>query len=154
MKQVVYLPKLSQTLLVMTLVFVLNLGFPAFTQAQAAEGVQNFTGTTTVDNTLTKDTLDSLNPLVQFGDPTVNESFTTPGGIISRALVFAFPIAGLILFVMLVWAGFEILGGATEKKSVEAGKQRATAAVIGFVLLFASYWLIQILEVMFGVTIL
>lgn len=78
----------------------------------------------------------------------------SPGGIVSRALDFAFPIAGLILFVMLVWAGFEILVGAPSKKSIDAGKQRATAALVGFLLLFATYWIFQIIEVVFGVRIL
>lgn len=104
-------------------------------------------------STLTAEDLDQLNPLVLYSD-IEDDDLTTPGGIITRVLRFAFPIAGLILFVMLVWSGFEILGGATEKKSIEAGKQRATAAVVGFGLLFMSYWFVQVLEVVFGVTIL
>ena len=55
---------------------------------------------------------------------------------------------------MLVWAGFEMVAGATEKKSLDAGKQRATAAVIGFGLLFVSYFFAQLLEVVFGLKIL
>jgi len=79
---------------------------------------------------------------------------STPGGIVTRFLQFAFPIAGLILFAMLSWAGFEILTGATNQKSLDAGKQRATAAIVGFLLLFASYWLMQIVEVIFGISVL
>ena len=102
---------------------------------------------------VTDETLDSVNPLRMFSSPHADQ-FSTPGGIVSRALDFAFPIAGLILFVMLVWGGFEILAGAAGKKSLDAGKQRATAAVIGFLLLFSSYWIAQIVEYVFGVAIL
>lgn len=82
------------------------------------------------------------------------EELSTPAGIMNRVLVFAFPIAGLILFVMLLWGGFEMLSGAATKKSLDAGRQRITAAVVGFLLLFVSFWIVQIIEVVFGVSIL
>jgi hypothetical protein len=97
-------------------------------------------------------TLDAFNPLVIENSP-VKDALSTPGGIISRALTFIFPAAGMLLFVMLVIAGFEILSGAAGKKGVDSGKQRATAAVVGFILLFVSYWIIQIVEKIFNVNI-
>ncbi len=98
----------------------------------------------------------ALNPLSisNFGTAGVSDQLNTPAGIINRILVFAFPLAGLILFVMLLWAGFEIVSGATNKKSLDAGRERATAALLGFLLLFVSYWLIQIIEIIFGAKIL
>ena len=105
---------------------------------------------------VTSDVFDKLNPLVQENsDPTLAKELSTPGGIVSRFLgSFAFPIAGLILFVMLVWGGFEMMAGSATKKSVDAGKQRVTAALIGFLLLFASFWIARIMEMMFGIKIL
>lgn len=105
---------------------------------------------------------DLVDPLQHGGGQTVLDDvpsayasqLRSPGGIVSRLLVFAFPIAGLILFMMLVWAGFEMLVGAPSKKSIDAGKQRATAALVGFLLLFATYWIFQIIEVVFGVRII
>lgn len=102
-----------------------------------------------------------LNPLQHAGGDNIFEdeaseyadTLSTPGGIISRLLSFAFPLAGLILFVMLVWGGFEILIQAPSKKAIDAGRQRVTAAIIGFMLLFASYWIWQIVEVIFGIVI-
>lgn len=97
---------------------------------------------------------DTLNPLVISNSPYADD-LSTPGGIISRLLLFLFPLAGLILFVMIVWGGFEILAKASDsKKALDAGKNRITAAIVGFLLLFASYWLVQIAEVIFGITIL
>jgi hypothetical protein len=106
---------------------------------------------------------DKVNPLkIGGGTDVVGQStasivandLNTPGKIISRALVFAFPIAGMILFLMIVWGGFEMLAGAAESKAQEAGKQRITAAVIGFLLLFASYWVAQLIQVLFKVQFL
>lgn len=100
---------------------------------------------------VTREDFDRLNPLKIAGDPEIDIS--TPGGLISRVLEFAFPIAGFILFVMIFWGGFEILYGSSTSKNIEAGRKRVTAALIGFFLLFASYWIIQILEVVLGIKV-
>lgn len=106
----------------------------------------------------TSDSFKKLNPLAAGGmfgvDARAAAEFSSPGGIITRVLRFAFPIAGLILFVMLVWAGFEILSMASNGKSIQQGSQRATAAIVGFILLFASYFIMQIIEIVFSITIL
>ncbi len=109
----------------------------------------------------TNKTFDALNPLNISaglkGESTKSpylRSFATPGGVVSRLLLFAFPIAGIILFLMIVWGGFEMVTGAANAKSMDAGKQRITAAVIGFILLFVSYWLMQLIELIFGLSIL
>lgn len=97
-------------------------------------------------------TLDEFNPLHIAQSPLADE-LSTPRGILSQVLAYAFPLAGLILFVMLVWGGFEILSGATTKKSLDAGKQRITSAIVGFLLLFSSYWIMRVVEIIFGVNI-
>ena len=104
------------------------------------------------DIEVTSDTLDNLNPF-KIGNGSVDLS--TPGKIISRALkFFVFPIAGVILFIILILGGFQMLAGASNSKSLEEGKQRITAAIIGFILLFAAYWIAQLLEIIFGIRIL
>jgi hypothetical protein len=102
---------------------------------------------------VTAETLDALDPLVVAGSPYAQQ-FRTPGGMITQVLNFAFPIAGLILFVMIVWGGFTMLSTAATKKSIDAGKQRIMYALLGYLLLFASYWIVRILEMMFGVNII
>ena len=102
---------------------------------------------------VTKETLDSFNILKMENSP-VADTLSTPEGLINRSLSFVFPIAGMILFGMLVAGGAEMMFGAAGKKSVDSGKQRATAALVGFILLFASYWIVQIVERVFGIDIL
>lgn len=102
---------------------------------------------------VTKETLDKFNPIKRYSSHP--EKLETPGDIISFFLAdFAFYLAGLILFAMLVWGGFEMIAGAADKKSLDAGKQRVTAALIGFLLLFSVYWLARILESVFNIEIL
>ncbi len=106
----------------------------------------------------TSESFKKLNPLAAGGmfnvDTQTATELSSPGGIITRLLRFAFPVAGLLLFVMLIWAGFEILYRAPSGKSIQQGSQRATAAIIGFVLLFASYFIMQLIEVVFGIKVL
>ncbi|MFZ5376376.1 MAG: hypothetical protein ACOZAN_01755 [Patescibacteria group bacterium] len=103
-----------------------------------------------------QETLDNFNPLNIGGsdsdDPTViapskqADNLNTPGKIISRLLDYLFPLAGFVLFFMIVWGGFQMVTGAANKKSMEEGQKRATAAVIGFLLLFSVYWIAQIVQ--------
>ncbi len=97
-------------------------------------------------------TLDSLNASIFGGTP--NADLTTPRGILSRLLPYLMTFGGLILFIMLIWGGFEMLTGAANPKSQEAGKQRINAAIIGFILLFSSYWIAQLVQTIFGISIL
>ncbi|MBP7875381.1 hypothetical protein KA012_00100 [Candidatus Woesebacteria bacterium] len=95
----------------------------------------------------------ALNPLEIAKSPYADQ-FSSPAGIINRALIFIYPLAGLILFVMIVWGGFEMVVGATNKKAMEKARQRITAAIIGFGILFASFWIIQLVEYIFNLAIL
>ncbi len=79
---------------------------------------------------------------------------SSPGKIISRVLTYAIPLAGIILFVMIVIGGFEMVLGSADAKSKDAGRQRITAAVIGFMVLFAAYWIAQLIQVIFNIQFL
>ncbi len=110
----------------------------------------------------TNETFDLFNPLKIAGGENLDEvvasehaeQLSTPGGIVSRLLQFIFPLAGLMLFVMIVWGGFEIMSGAGDKNKIQAGKTRITSAIVGFLILFSSYWLTQVIEVVFGIVVL
>lgn len=75
------------------------------------------------------------------------------GEVISALLPIIFSIAGLLLFGLLIWGGFELLTSAGDPKKVESAKSRLTSAIAGFVIIFIAYWLIQILEVVFGIKV-
>lgn len=77
--------------------------------------------------------------------------FDTPGGILSASFPIIFSLAGLILFVMLIWGAMEIFLAASNPKLAEQGKKRITSAFIGFILLFASFWIGQIIAGIFGI---
>ncbi len=76
------------------------------------------------------------------------------GDIISSLLPYILVIAGLTLFIFLIIGGFGLLTSAGNPEKMKAAQGKITSAVIGFVIIFISYWLIRILEIVFGISIL
>ena len=76
------------------------------------------------------------------------------GDLMTQLLPLILVIAGLTLFIFLIIGGFGMLtsGGSPEK--MKAAQSKITSAVIGFVIIFISYWLMRILEIIFGISIL
>lgn len=73
----------------------------------------------------------------------------TLGDLISLILKFSFVIAGVLILVMFLIAGFQIVMGAGQNNpdSAKKGKQAATTAAIGFVIVFVAYWIVRLIEI-------
>jgi len=82
--------------------------------------------------------------------------FKSVGEIISNLLQNVYVIAGLLLFILLIVGGFSFIMGAGEENPEKAkkGKQAITAALIGFAVIFCSYWIIKIIQTITGLEIL
>jgi uncharacterized membrane protein len=70
--------------------------------------------------------------------------------IVSSLLPWVYVVAGLLLFLYLILGGFELMTSGGNKNSLQSGQKKITAAVIGFVIIFVSFWLVQILQKIFG----
>lgn len=80
-------------------------------------------------------------------------SNTTLGAIINEFIKYLFPFTGLLLFVYLLMGGFFYLTSGGDPKAMEQAKSKITNAIVGFVIVFAAYWIVQIFEFMFGIDI-
>lgn len=78
----------------------------------------------------------------------------TIGGIFSALLPYIYAVAGLILLFMLIAGGLGLMTAAGDPKKVEASQGRITAALIGFLIVFISYFVVQLVEMMLNVQIL
>lgn len=76
------------------------------------------------------------------------------GEVITLLLPYLYVIAGLILFGAIIASGFQYLFSAGDPKKTAEAKGCLTNAIIGFLIIFISYWLIQIIEVIFHLDIL
>jgi hypothetical protein len=74
----------------------------------------------------------------------------TMGGIISPLLRIIFPIAGLILLLMLIYGGYNWMLSGGDPKKAAAAKGIITMALVGFAIIFTAYWLVQIIGSILG----
>jgi hypothetical protein len=74
----------------------------------------------------------------------------TIGTIVSRATEVIFLFAGIGLFLMLLSGGFTLLTSLGDSKKLDQGKQKLTNALIGFLIIFASFWLVQATGIILG----
>lgn len=78
------------------------------------------------------------------------------GGLVATILSTAIVIAGIIVVILLIFAGISMIAGAGQgnPQKVGQGQKAATAAAAGFVIIFVSYWLVKAIELITGVDIL
>lgn len=72
------------------------------------------------------------------------------GDILSKAIPLVLAFAGLGLLLMLISAGYTFLTSAGDAKKMEQGKQQLTNAIVGFFIVFAAYWIVQLTGTIFG----
>jgi hypothetical protein len=61
------------------------------------------------------------------------------GNLINSVLSFVMVIAALLVFLYLIWGGIEWITSGGDKSKTESARNKITAAVIGLVILAASY---------------
>ncbi len=91
-----------------------------------------------------------LNPVKQ---TTVGGTYSNFASFLNLFIPLAFVGSGLILLFLLIGGGFSIIASGGNAKTVEQGKNQIAGAVIGFLLIFAAYWIIQIIQTITGVQI-
>ena len=74
------------------------------------------------------------------------------GLIVSELLKYLFPFTGLLLFIYLLIGGFSYLTSGGEPKAMEQAQSKITNAIVGFIIVFVAYWVVQIFEFMFGIS--
>lgn len=80
----------------------------------------------------------------------VNTRSLTIGEIISKILPYLFAGAGLLLLLYLLYGGLSLMLSRGDPKAVQSAKDKITGAVVGFVIVFASYWIVQIVATLLG----
>lgn len=77
--------------------------------------------------------------------------FANIGAILDAMMPLIFGFAGFGLLLMIISAGFTLLTSAGDAKKLESGKQRLTYAIVGFLVIFVAYWVVQLVGKIFGV---
>jgi len=80
------------------------------------------------------------------------EAYQTPAGMVNLIVTNLFMLAGVLIFIAIMVAGFKFVIGDTKGK--DEAKTIATSTAIGFVVMFSAYWIIQIVEMVTGANII
>lgn len=72
------------------------------------------------------------------------------GELISSVLTYAFTFAGIALLLCFIWGGFQLFTSGGDQKKVSEGKATITNALIGFVIVFVAFWIVQLFGNLLG----
>lgn len=78
-------------------------------------------------------------------DTKISDTYSTPAFLVNLIVRNLFVVAGVVLFFMILLAGFKFITGG--KKGLDEAKQIMTAALVGFLLMFSAYWIVQIVKI-------
>lgn len=90
------------------------------------------------------------------GNSVLKGSSETPlsgvGSIVSLFLNISFILAGVILLFFFILGGIGLIGSAGQEnpQKAEQSKKTLTSAVIGFVIVFAAYWIVKLIGQLIG----
>jgi hypothetical protein len=106
-------------------------------------------------------TFRNMNYLAQQAEININPSgqFANLSGIqfadlISIAVQFVLITAALVFFFILILGGIKWITSGGDKGKTEGARSQITAALVGLVIVFAAWAIIQLIEAFFGVSIL
>jgi len=79
---------------------------------------------------------------------------TDLGLLISNAIAVALIIAGIMVFVFLVWGGIQWITSGGDKGKTEEARSRITAALIGLAVVAAAWAVMLLVQYFFGLDVL
>src|SRR3972149_10017146 len=74
-----------------------------------------------------------------------------PGDVVAVYLPWIFAGAGLSLLIYLIYGGYQFMISRGNPQEMEAAKAKITYGLIGFVIVFTSYWIMQLLGEILGI---
>lgn len=95
---------------------------------------------------LDKATLDSLQTYTNNKYNILKDS----ASFIAELIPYFLAIAGIALLLYIIWGGFSLMISQGDPKGIESGKQKITNGLIGFIVVFCAYWIVQILAKVLG----
>lgn len=72
-------------------------------------------------------------------------SATQLGGVVGSFLTFAFVVVGIVALGFLIYGGFKWLTSEGDKTAVEGARNHIFAAIIGLIVIFLSYLVVNLL---------
>ncbi|MDO8269965.1 MAG: hypothetical protein Q7T54_04835 [Candidatus Levybacteria bacterium] len=98
-------------------------------------------------------TNDNLNPCPKAGQFSVLCGFNDLGAVLGFVITIAFIIAVLIALFFLIWGGIKWITSGGDKGGVEAARNQIIAAVIGLIIVFLAFFILNLVLGLFGLSL-
>ena len=79
------------------------------------------------------------------------QGYNTIGDIVNNLVPFVITIGGIMLFLILMWGGYDYVTSQGTPEKIKSANAKITAAIVGFVLLVLSFLITRIISYIFGV---
>ena len=96
----------------------------------------------------------NLGDCLSFQGSSATRTYGSTSSLVNNILPNVYIAGGIVIFFMILIGGFTIIANAGNPDKIKDGSKTITSAIIGLAVLFASYWIIQIIQVVTGASIL
>jgi len=97
---------------------------------------------------------ENLGDCLKFQGDSATNTYSSTSNLINNILPNIYIAGGIIVFVLILVGGFTIIANASDPDKLKEGGKTITSAIMGLLILFGSYWIIQIIQVVTGASIL
>lgn len=87
------------------------------------------------------------------GNDPLSGKYGTMADVINQLVPYILVLIGFLLLIFLISGGIDMLTSAGDQKKAEQAKEKITAAIVGFIITFAGFWIYQIVAFMLGIKI-
>lgn len=91
-------------------------------------------------------TIEGQIPGFRFKGQELGAFFSNQYGIVTILFFFA----GVAMLLYIVYGGIEMMMARGDPKALQGAKGKITSAVIGMIIVFTAYWIVQIVGQIFG----
>ncbi len=71
--------------------------------------------------------------------------------VISALLPYIFGLAGFLILLYAIMGGYQIMNSKGDPKAMAQGRDKITYAVVGFIIMAVSYWILQLVGRIFDI---
>jgi len=86
-------------------------------------------------------------------DPIAATGIVTIGDLITRLIPYIYIFAGFAMIVVIIMGGFDILTSQGSPEKSKIGFDKIAKGITGFILVMASYFIVQLIEGIFNIKI-
>lgn len=87
------------------------------------------------------------------GETGLSTEYNTLGDVVSGLLPYIFVFGGILMLLYLIYGGLHLMISRGDPKAVQEAKGKITNAIVGFLIIFASFWIVQIIGRVFGIEV-